>query len=114
MRNHEAIIAKAYESFNSRNIDSVLSLMTPDVHWPKAFEGNYVVGHEAIRAYWTRQWREINPIVTPVNITSDGSGKTIVDIRQNVKDLAGNVLFDGIVKHIYLFEDGLIARMDIG
>ncbi|WP_262497617.1 hypothetical protein [Flavobacterium pallidum] len=34
-------------------------------------------------------------------------------VHQNVKDLQGNVLFDGVVKHIYTFEDGLLKTMDI-
>lgn len=36
-----------------------------------------------------------------------------VKVHQNVKDLQVNLMFDGLVKHIYTFEIGLIKTMDI-
>jgi len=110
---HEILIEAAYSAFNSRNIDAALTLMHPDVHWPKAFEGGYVVGHEAVREYWSRQWTEINPIVQPVAIKELPNGKIEVEVAQLVKDLEGNVLFDGIVKHIYVVENDLLKHMDV-
>jgi hypothetical protein len=109
---HE-LIHKAYSAFNARDIDSALATMHTDVQWPKAFEGGYVTGHEAIRDYWTRQWSEINPTVQPVAIKERADGTLEVTVDQKVKDLEGNSLFDGIVKHIYTVQDGLLRRMDI-
>jgi len=107
------LIETAYKGFNSRDIDSVLPLMHPDIHWPKAFEGGYVVGREAIRVYWIRQWSEINPIVDPQFITNRGDGKIEVLVRQVVKGINGNLIFDGTVKHIYEIQDDLLLKMDI-
>jgi len=107
------IINKAYTGFNSREIDEVLSVMHPDIHWPKAFEGGYVVGQEAVRAYWTRQWSEINPKVEPVSITERPNGEIEVEVYQLVKDLEGNILFDGNVKHVYVINNNLLYSMDI-
>ena len=81
--------------------------------WPKAFEGGYVSGHDEIRAYWTRQWKEINPHVEPVGFNERQDGTLEISVQQLVKDLQGNQLFDGIVKHIYTVQDGLLRRMDI-
>ena len=113
MFKNEALIKKAYEGFNNREVDIVLSVMHPDIHWPKAFEGGYVIGHEAVRSYWRRQWTEINPIVNPVSIVSLPDGKVEVQVHQLVKDLAGNILFDGPVKHIYVIKNELLNHMDI-
>ena len=107
------IINKAYKGFNERDIDSVFAVMSSDIHWPKAFEGGYVIGFEAVRAYWTRQWSEINPIVKPISIHERPDGKVEVLIDQLVKDLDGKVLFDGKTKHIYTIKDDLIVSMDI-
>jgi len=107
------LIHKAYSAFNSRDIDTALTTMHADVQWPKAFEGGYVSGHDEIRDYWTRQWTEINPNVEPVGIVERPDGSQEVSVQQKVKDLEGNILFDGIVKHIYSLEDGLLRRMDI-
>lgn len=110
---YEDLINKAYAGFNDRNIDSALSTMHPDVEWPKAFEGGYVKGHDAIREYWTRQWTEINPIVKPLRMVEFQDGRLEIAVQQTVKDLEDNVIFDGIVKHIYTLEDGLLRKMDI-
>lgn len=110
---HEDLIQKAYAAFNARDIDTALSTMHPDVEWPKAFEGGYIQGREAIRAYWTRQWAEINSKVKPMDIRERPDGSLEVGVHQQVKDLQGQTLFDGMVKHIYTLEEGLLRRMDI-
>lgn len=107
------LIEKAYSAFNSRNIDGALSTFHPDVEWPKAFEGGYVQGHDAIRSYWTRQWGEISPNVTPTAVNERNSGTIEVTVHQLVKDLQGGVLFDGVVKHVYTIQDDLLRKMDI-
>lgn len=112
--NQQDLIHKAYENFNKRNIDEVFTTMNPGVHWPKAFEGDFVKGYDEVRAYWTRQWSEINPEVNPVGFKSLGDGRLEVDVHQIVKSLDGEVLFDGNVTHVYTFENGLIDNMKIG
>jgi len=87
--------------------------MQPLVHWPNGWEGGYVEGHDAVRDYWTRQWKEIDPTVTPVFFTPLEDGRTQVEVQQTVKNLDGAVLFNGLVKHIYTFEGGLIKSMEI-
>ena len=110
---HQELINNAYAAFNARDIDAALATMHPDVQWPKAFEGGYVSRHEAIREYWTRQWTEINPTVQPVGFKEREDGSLEVAVAQVVKDLNGDVLFDGVVKHIYTLQDGLLRKMDI-
>ncbi len=113
MQQPRETIRKAYKAFNERNIDDALSTMQPDVQWSKAWEGGYISGHDEIRQYWTRQWTEINPKVEPVGFDDRANGSLEVSVRQNVKDLQGGLLFDGLVKHVYTFRDGLIKTMDI-
>lgn len=109
----EDLIGKAYTAFNERDIDKALSTMQPDVQWSKAWEGGYISGHDEIRSYWTRQWTEINPKVEPIGFRERANGSLEVKVHQNVKDLEGGLLFDGTVKHIYRFQEGLIQTMDI-
>ena len=110
---YEGLINKAYAAFNARDIDTALSVMHPDVEWPKAFEGGYVSGHTEIRKYWTRQWTEINPNVEPVAIKERENGTLEVTVQQKVKNLQEEVIFDGIVKHVYTLHNNLLRRMDI-
>jgi len=109
----QELIRKAYLAFNARDIDTALSTMHSNIQWPKAFEGGYVNGHTEIREYWTRQWTAISPIVEPVEFKERENGSLEIMVHQIVKDLEGNLLFDGRVKHIYSVQDGLLLRMDI-
>jgi len=110
---HIDLIKKAYAAFNDRDIDTALSTMQPTVQWSKAWEGGYISGHDEIKQYWTRQWKEINPNVEPIGFRERQNGSLEVKVHQKVKDLEGNSLFDGTVKHIYSFESCLIKTMDI-
>ena len=109
----EALIHRAYAAFNARDIDAALATMQPQVQWSKAWEGGYISGHAEIKAYWTRQWTEINPRVAPVEFAGRPNGSLEVTVQQNVQDLQGNPVFEGLVKHVYTFEAGLIRTMDI-
>jgi len=113
MANTKTLIAQAYTAFNQRNVDGALALMSENVSWPKASEGGRVVGKEQIRAYWTRQWQEFDPHVEPIEVIDREGGKTEVKVRQLVKSLAGDVLSDSEVWHVYTIANGLIERMDL-
>ena len=109
----QILIIKAYSAFNARDIDTALSTLHPEVQWPKAFVGGYASGHSEIREYWTRQWKEINPTVLPLQINERSDGRLEIVVDQHVKDLQGNTIFHGTVKHIYTLQDSLLRRMDI-
>ena len=114
MANTQILIAEAYAAFNRRDIDDVLALMSENVSWPKASEGGRAVGKEEIRAYWTRQWKEFDPHVEPVEVIDREGSKTDVKVHQLVKTLSGEVLSDTDVWHVYTIANGLIQRMDLG
>lgn len=75
MTKTESLIAQAYSAFNQRNIDGALALMSESVSWPKASEGGRAVGKEEIRAYWSRQWKEFDPHVDPLEILNRRGGQ---------------------------------------
>ena len=110
---YQHLIEEAYAAFNARDIDAVLKIMHPEVNWPNGWEGGYVKGHDEVRSYWTRQWKELNPRVEPVAFKEKQDEQIEVEVHQTAKDQQGNVLFDGIVKHIYTIENGLIKNMEI-
>jgi len=114
MTNTQTLIAEVYSAFNQRNIDGALALMSESVSWPKASEGGRVVGKEEIRAYWSRQRKEFDPHVEPIEVIDRGAGKIDVRVHQLVKSLGGDVLSDSEVWHAYTIADGLIERMDLG
>jgi ketosteroid isomerase-like protein len=113
MSPEQKLVTELYAAFNARDIDRCLAGMKPDVTWANGMEGGFVHGHEAVREYWTRQWKQINPRVEPRSFENDG-GKVNVDVHQVVKTLDGTVIFDQMVKHVFTFEDGLVESFEIG
>ena len=112
MLKEQELLTKAYEAFNARDIDTVLTYMHPHVDWANGMEGGRVHRHEGVRDYWTRQWSLIDPHVEPTGFHVE-DGKVVVDVHQVVHDLAGAILSDTMVEHVYVIRDGLITRMDI-
>jgi hypothetical protein len=113
MANTRTLIADVYSAFNQRNINGALALMSESVNWPKASEGGRVIGKEEIHAYWSRQWKEYDPHVEPIEVIDRGAGKIDVRVHQLVKNLGGDLLSDSEVWHSYTVVDGLIERMDL-
>ena len=109
----QELLRRAYAAFNARDIDAVLSMMHPDVEWPNAMEGGYVYGHNGVRAYWTRQWDLINPVVEPQAFGTEPDGRILVEVHQRVLDKEGKTLLDGRVRHIYTVRDDLVRHMEI-
>jgi hypothetical protein len=110
---HSDIIKQAYIAFNKRNIDAVLKLFHPEVEWPNGWEGGYVHSHGEVREYWTRQWKELDPLVLPVKVKQLDNNRLQVDVKQLVKNMEGQVIADGMVIHTYIFDGDLIKKMII-
>jgi hypothetical protein len=109
----EVILKQTYRYFNNRNIDATLAMMHPDVDWPNGMEGGIEHGYEAVRKYWTRQWKILDPHVEPTRYNREEDGRINVTVHQVVHDIEGNLLVDQIINHVYTFEDGLIMAMEI-
>jgi nuclear transport factor 2 (NTF2) superfamily protein len=107
------LLTRMYKEFNARNIDALLCVMHADVNWPNGWEGGYVVGHDAVRDYWTRQWAQIDPTVIPEGFEKLADGRLRVRVHQTIRDRAGKELSDKIVNHTYAFDGGKIRSMAI-
>src|SRR5438477_10024196 len=102
-----------YAAFNARDIVAVLDTTSEDVDWPNAWEGGRLHGRKAVRAYWMRQWAEIDPHVEPGSIRLRPDGRVAVEVRQIVRTLAGDVLSENQIIHVYEIRNGLVTRMDV-
>ncbi len=65
------------------------------------------------RRHWEAQWTEIDPHVEPVGIEQADDGRVDVEVDQVVKDLAGSVIVDSTVHHVYTFDGATILSMEI-
>ena len=114
MPDAEETLRSAYNAFNTRDIDAAVELMHADVDWPNAWEGGRVVGRDAVREYWRRQFEAISSQVEPEGFTEEPDGSITVDVHAVVHD-AGTceLLSDSRIRHRYRLEGGLITRMDV-
>jgi hypothetical protein len=106
-------IKRLYSGFNDRQMEEVLAALDENVVWANGMEGGHVNGRDGVRGYWTRQWALIDPHVEPFAFSEDTNRGIVVDVHQTVRDLAGAVLFDGTVRHIFRIENSLVKRFDI-
>ena len=113
MSDHAKTLETIYERFNARDVDGVVAHMHPDVEWPNAWEGGRIRGVAGVRDYWRRQWAEIEPTVTPQQFLALDDGRVAVVVHQLVRDRAGALLADKIVRHVYRFEDGKVRSMEV-
>ncbi len=115
-----ALLRRIYDLFNARDIEGVLAELADDVVWANGMDGGHVQGHDALRAYWTRQWGVVNPHVEAVSFRRAADGAIIAEVRQSVRDLEGKPLqaqthglTDKTVGHVFRFRDGKVACFDI-
>jgi hypothetical protein len=87
--------------------------MTPDVDWENGWEGGRVVGREAVRDYWERQWAAIDSTAEPIAITDRADGSVEVAVHLVAHDKNGAVVFDSEGRHVYEFSGDLVKRMTI-
>jgi ketosteroid isomerase-like protein len=110
---HERLLRSMYEAFNAREIDRCLANMTPDVDWANGWEGGRVIGREAVRAYWQRQWAAIDSTAEPTAVSERPDGTVEVAVHLVARDKDGRVLNDGHGRHVYEFRGELVQRMTI-
>ena len=110
MTGHDATLRHLYELHGKRDVEAALTMFTDDVEWPDVAGGRVLHGKDAVRAYWTKQFAEIDPHVEPSAIEVDGD-TAVVTVAQTVRDLDGTLLHEGTVTHTYTFRDDLVRRM---
>ncbi|WP_156804128.1 hypothetical protein [Rhodanobacter fulvus] len=52
-------------------------------------------------------------VVEPMSIEPHHDGSLDVTVQQVVRDLSGKLMADSVVHHIYRFDAGCVARMDL-
>lgn len=114
MSPNQQFLQNLYDAFNRREIEIIISLMRPDVKWANGLEGGFVYGRDAVREYWTNQFKLIQPELETLNFETDEKNRDIVTVHQIIRDLQGNLLADATVRQIFTIENGLISLYEIG
>jgi hypothetical protein len=109
----EELLHSLYRAFNARDVGTCLAAMTADVDWANGWEGGRVVGRDAVRDYWQRQWAAIDSTAEPTAVTERPDGTTQVAVHLVARDREGKVVSDAHALHVYEFEGDLVQRMTI-
>ncbi|MDV3002527.1 MAG: hypothetical protein N5P05_004182 (plasmid) [Chroococcopsis gigantea SAG 12.99] len=113
MSSNQQFLQNLYDAFNKREIETIISLMRPDVKWANGFKGGFVYGRDAVREYWMNQFKHIQPELETLKFETDENNRNIVTVHQIIKDLQGNVLADATVRQIFTIENGLISVYEL-
>jgi hypothetical protein len=114
MSSNQQFLQNLYDAFNNREIETIISFMRPDVKWANGVEGGFVYGRDAVREYWTNQFKDIQPELDTLKFETDENNRNVVTVHQVIKDLQGNLLADATVQQIFTIKDGLISLYEIG
>lgn len=114
MITNQEFLQNLYDAFNKREIETIISLMRPDVKWANGLEGGFVYGRDAVREYWTNQFKDIQVELETLKFETDENNRNVVTVHQIIKDLQGNLLADTTIQQIFTIEDGLISLYEIG
>ncbi|NJK70448.1 MAG: nuclear transport factor 2 family protein [Methylacidiphilales bacterium] len=114
MISNQHFLQNLYDAFNKREIETIISVMNPDVKWANGVEGGFVYGREAVREYWINQFKDIQPELETLKFETDENNRNIVTVHQIIRDLQGNLLADTTVHQIFTIENGLISLYEIG
>jgi len=107
---HDVILA-AYKSYNERDIDALLQVMCEDVNWMNALTGDRIRGHAEMREVWLLQQTSLDVQTEPIRIYEE-DGRTVVLVREIMREVGGRLLMDQEMEHVFTFRDGLVERMD--
>jgi ketosteroid isomerase-like protein len=114
MSSNQQFLQNLYDAFNKGDLETIISAMHPDVKWANGVEGGFVYGRDAVREYWTEQYKVIQVQLETLKFETDESDRDVVTVHQIVRDLQGNLLVDVTIQQIFTLEDGLIRLYEIG
>jgi uncharacterized protein YndB with AHSA1/START domain len=114
MNSDRQLLRSLYDAFNNRELETIISVMHPDVKWANGVEGGFVYGRDAVREYWTNQYKVIQVQLETLKFETDENNRNVVTVHQIVKDLQGNLLADMTVKQIFTIENDSIVLYEIG
>jgi limonene-1,2-epoxide hydrolase len=114
MSSNQQLLQSLYDAFNNSELETIISVMHPDVKWANGVEGGFVYGRDAVREYWTKQYQVIQVQLETLKFETDDKNRNVVTVHQIVKDLQGNLLADMTVKQIFTIENNSIVLYEIG
>jgi ketosteroid isomerase-like protein len=107
------LLEALYEAYNRRDVPAMVASLSPDAEWLDMLKGEPIKGRDAVGAYWTQQFQQMDIEATPLTIDALPDGRMVVTAAQTMKRPDGTLWGNEKVTHVITFgPDGLILRMD--
>ncbi|ALL13064.1 nuclear transport factor 2 family protein [Caulobacter henricii] len=105
------VLSALHRAIEDHDIEAVVALFHPEARIPESLDQGLLVGHEQIRAYFLRQFVEIqvSTRLLWVHPLPDDRADAIVHVT--VHDPRGDLQWEGQVSASYRLDQGLIAEM---
>lgn len=82
MSSNQQFLQHLYEAFNKGEIETIISVMHPEVKWANGVEGGFVYGRDAVREYWTNQYKVIQVQLETLKFESEFNSKQAMQTGQ--------------------------------
>lgn len=110
----QAVLEKAFEAFNARDLAGIRAALHPEVIWPDTLEsGPPFVGREAAMAQFAHIFATIVPNIELIRVLEEGANTLTVEAQYSVESPDGHVWTDTRATLTYHFQDGLLSGMTI-
>ena len=113
MHPFEHLLRECYAAFNARDLSGTMKALGPKVEWQDQLEGVTLRGPKAVGAYWERQWALMNPYFELKHVEVHADDRVVLTLVQTVHGKDGNPIMQGLVRHVYDFQAGLVRRMTV-
>jgi ketosteroid isomerase-like protein len=109
----QALLVRAYEAFNRRDLAAIGADFHADVEWPDILDGGTLKGRQTVIDYFARQFELMIPDARLISVAEEPPARLVADIQYAVRGLKGSLWSDTRAKLAYDFRDGLILRMTV-
>ncbi|MBP8822631.1 MAG: nuclear transport factor 2 family protein [Flavobacteriales bacterium] len=113
MHPQERLIRDCYAAFNAGQYERIPAYFAQDVEWPNMLEGTTLRGPSAVVAYWI-QLREVHRHTYDVkHFQLKPSGTVVVSLLRTVHSTGGEMISQGLIRHVFEFRNGLVSKMHV-
>ncbi len=113
MHPNERALRDSYAAFNSGDLELAAGILANDVEWPDQLEGTMLVGRDATIAYWKRLLGLQRHEYEVVHCQPDQHGDLVISLLRKVYALNGQLISNGLIRHVYRFRCGKVVRMQV-
>ncbi len=113
MHPDERALRNSYAAFNAGDLERAAEIMANDVEWPDQLEGITLHGKAEALEYLKRLATVQRHHYEVVHCHWNDQGDMVASLLRTVSSPGGEVISNGLIRHVYRFQCGKVVRMQI-